>query len=508
MIYEAFCSKEASDESDTIYFLLASQVFNAAEASAKVPVTIEADPKVVNLYFVILNRDKKGVVVPELRKIRNTNYDPIKKPKHEPLKQPTPQPKKPRKRPSFPYHALANRRPKSHPQGHKEVKHVTKRPKRVGRMCKRRGKKAIPCSQIKVPRTKLRKKPKGRGNRHRPYYLGRTYARTFDDFHVDIPDINGDINYVLPPPLLVQDPYVDSSSDQPQWVQTNIKEGVMYTPVKKSPEKRCKWPYKLYKESCVIEQKRPKLAPIRQGRTIPTSIKAIDPNRQNKPTNYKLRSAIPKKLKVKNHKKKEDAPVIYLRSRFGIKCDKWMPYAWRISKLCNPDKKDKKSKKRTKHKGRRPVTPHKRKPYNRRISYQSRVSNSFTPRVSVEQTISEVIDVHQLDEARQIANTIKVHVEKELEEDQEAEESVNESFKPSHYLEEKKQESVDDEFKPSQYLGETIESDKDILEANYGSFGQKITTISPQTRTDTYFTPRRLSLHTLCVGECAKSSTR
>ena len=99
-----------------------------------------------------------------------------------------------------------------------------------------------------------------------------------------------------------------------------------------------------------------------------------------------------------------------------------MPYAWRISKLCNPDKKDKKSKKRTKHKGRRPVTPHKHKPYNRRISYQSRVSNSFTPRVSVEQTISEVIDVHQLDEARQIANTIKVHVEKELEEDQEAEE--------------------------------------------------------------------------------------
>ena len=47
-----------------------------------------------------------------------------------------------------------------------------------------------------------------------------------------------------------------------------------------------------------------------------------------------------------------------------------------------------------------------------------------------------------------------------------------------------------------------------IALANHGSFGQKITTISPQTRTDTYFTPRRLSLHTLCVGECANSSTR
>ena len=451
-----------------------------------------------------MNRDQNGVVVPEIREIRNANYNPVKNTIQKPLKQVKHETRKPRKRPTFPYNDVANRRPKPPPQVQKEVKRPTKRPKRKGRMCKRRGKKPVPCSQIKI--NKLRNRPRGRGARHRPYYLGRTYARTFDDFHVDIPDINGDINYVLPPPLLVQDPYVDSSDDKPQWVQKNVKEGVMYTPIKKSAGKRCKWPYKLHKGSCVIEQKRPKLSPLRQGRTIPTSIQALSSNQNNKVTSYKSRAAIPKRTKGKYQKKKEDAPTIYLRSRFGIKCDKWMPYAWKISKLCNPDKKRKTL---TKNKTRHPVKTHKRKPYNRRISYQNTARiDSITPRVSVEQTISEVIDVHQLDQARQIANTIKVHVEKELEEDQETDESILEPFKTSHYLQEVSRESEVEPFKPSQYLGETVESDEDIIEVDHGAFGQKITTLPPQPSTDMYFKPRRLSLQTVCVGECADSSTR
>ena len=149
-LYEAFSSKETSDQSDRIYFLSGSQVFNAADAKANVPVTIETDPNVVNLYFVILNRDKKHVVIPELPKIRNASFGPIKKLKHKPLKQSTHQPKKQRKRPMFTYHASANRRPKSNHQVHKQVKPATKKPKRAKRMCKRRGKKPIPCSTIRI----------------------------------------------------------------------------------------------------------------------------------------------------------------------------------------------------------------------------------------------------------------------------------------------------------------------------------------------------------------------
>ena len=62
--------------------------------------TIDADPKVVNLYFVIMNRDKNGVVVPEVRQIRNANHDTTKQQKQEPLKQVKHKAKKPRKRPS------------------------------------------------------------------------------------------------------------------------------------------------------------------------------------------------------------------------------------------------------------------------------------------------------------------------------------------------------------------------------------------------------------------------
>lgn len=449
-----------------------------------------------------MNRDKNGVVVPEVRQIRNANHDTTKQQKQEPLKQVKHKAKKPRKRPTFPYNSVANRRPKSHPQVHKEAKPPTKRPKRKGRMCKRRGKKPIPCSQIKI--NKLRNRPKGHRARHRPYYLGRTYARTFDDFHVDIPDINGDINYVLPPPLLVQDPYVDSTSDQPQWVQTNVKEGVMYTPVKKSPSKRCKWPYILHKDTCVIEQKRPKLSPIRQGRTIPTSIQALSSNNNYKATTYKSRSAIPNRSKGRYKKKKEDGPTIYLRSRFGFKCDKWMPYTWRTSKLCNPDKK---RKQQTKVKAEHPVITHKRKPYNRRISYQNTARiNSITPRVSVEETFSEVIDINQLDQ--EIANTIKVHVEKQFEDGKQTEESIVESFKPSPHLKSDVQESETESFRPSLYIGNTIETDGDIIEVDHGSFGQKITTTTPQPSTDMYFSPRRLSLHTLCVGKCTDLSTK
>ena len=79
-----------------------------------------------------------------------------------------------------------------------------------------------------------------------------------------------------------------------------------------------------------------------------------------------------------------------------------------------------------------------------------------------------------------------MHVEQGIGDDQYPEESTIEIVEP---------------FKPSPFLGESIE-------ANHGNYGEKITTTSLRPFTDTYFTPRRLSLHTVCVGKCNKSSTR
>ena len=103
----------------TIYVLSGSQTFSTADA--KVPVTIEADPKVVNLYFVIVNRDKYGVEHTEIKKVNNPQYEQPKqrevkktrKPqfKQNPNKKPQYNSHKTRKRPSFPYHAVANKLP-------------------------------------------------------------------------------------------------------------------------------------------------------------------------------------------------------------------------------------------------------------------------------------------------------------------------------------------------------------------------------------------------------------
>ena len=46
----------------TIYFLSGSQIFSTAEPKTRVPVTIEADPKVVNLYFLIVGQNRNSEV--------------------------------------------------------------------------------------------------------------------------------------------------------------------------------------------------------------------------------------------------------------------------------------------------------------------------------------------------------------------------------------------------------------------------------------------------------------
>ena len=157
-------TSDINPKSDNLLSFTGSQIFSTADAGAKVPVTIEADPKVVNLYFVIVNRDRNGKV----------NTEVVKKVKK--VKSPAQHESRPkaRKRPTFPYHAVATRRPKTHAQTHKEVRHVTKKPKRTNRMCKKRGKKPKPCSKIKLPKINKflgkgkRNKYKSRRNRNRP----------------------------------------------------------------------------------------------------------------------------------------------------------------------------------------------------------------------------------------------------------------------------------------------------------------------------------------------------
>ena len=180
----------------------------------------------------------------------------------------------------------------------------------------------------------------------------------------------------------------------------------------------------------------------------------------------------------KHHRqKKTPVPTIYLRSRFGVQCKKWWPHYWRVSKLCNPENKTK-----SKLKGNRNVKRTKRKPY-RRVSYQKKVSNDDVyPKVSVEKTISEVIDMNRNDQLTQSANTIEYEVEKDTKENEE------------------EQELALDSFKPSQFLG--------TIQADAGKYGEKILTPSSKPMVDNYFTPRRRSLHTVCVGQCNQPITK
>ena len=61
--------------SGMIYFLSGAQIFSTSDSSAKVPITIEADPEVVNLYLVIVNRDDNGVQNYEIRNISSPNNE-------------------------------------------------------------------------------------------------------------------------------------------------------------------------------------------------------------------------------------------------------------------------------------------------------------------------------------------------------------------------------------------------------------------------------------------------
>ena len=56
-----------------IYFLSGAQIFSTSNGRAKVPITIEADPKIVNLYIVIVTRDDNGVQGYEIRNISKPN---------------------------------------------------------------------------------------------------------------------------------------------------------------------------------------------------------------------------------------------------------------------------------------------------------------------------------------------------------------------------------------------------------------------------------------------------
>ena len=478
--------------SGMIYFPPGVKIFSTSDSSANVPNTIEADPEVVNLYLVIVNRDDNGVQNYEIRNISSPNNEfDLKEEIAKVIATDYNSPDSRQQQPDFQYQPAVTEFPQKSELklSHKETKNVRKKHRRVGRMCKKRGYKAIQCSRIKAW-------IRAKRNHQKQFNLNSVYGQqTFEDFHVDIPNSNYDINYVLPPPLLLQDSYIDTSFNEPQWVQTNIKEGIVHRPVKGSIKKKCRWPYTLYNESCVIEQKHPLTSKTRQGRKFPApntkrpqsstkrpqKIKVVDNN--TKTRNNGLRSGRPTKKPRKNQQKNERTPTIYLRSRFGVKCEDWWPYAWRNSKLCSKKKKKRKGKRVTK--GGRHLRKHKRRPYNRqRTSAQNLAiapTNIITPRVSIEQTISEVIGVQHpspVDEVFQL-DTNNLNYDRN-------------NIEHTHEL---------DDFKPSRFLGAYVE--------NLGNYGKKLlTTTTLRPITETYFTPRRLSLQTVCVGDCQNILTK
>ena len=184
-----------------------------------------------------------------------------------------------------------------------------------------------------------------------------------------------------------------------------------------------------------------------------------------------------------NQQKNEQTPTIYLRSRFGVKCEDWWPYAWRNSKLCKKKNKKRKGKRVTKVGSH--LRKHRRRPYNRkRTSAQNLAltpTNIITPRVSIEQTISEVIGVEHPSPVDEVFQLDTNHLN-------DGRGNIQHTHKS-------------DDFKPSRFLGAYVE--------NLGNYGKKLlTTTTLRPITETYFSPRRRSLHTVCVGDCDNNLTK
>ena len=126
----SFCQKKSDSEK----LLLGSQIISTA-VTTKTPVNIEADPKVVNLYFLIVTRDGKGV--------KNSN----KELKDQDFSNPAAKLHGPR--PPFPYQALVQKRPRSVANVYHGPRKLNEKARRPKKLCKSSSKYARSCSRHK-----------------------------------------------------------------------------------------------------------------------------------------------------------------------------------------------------------------------------------------------------------------------------------------------------------------------------------------------------------------------